>query len=487
MTQENRTVRKSRSICVLLVVLLCSGAFLEWIISERARLATLDLTILLNTESNVSVEDVRILIQEGANLNTIAVQGWPWTPLMIAARTILEPDVLRVLIENGANVNAANAEGMTPLMFAARYTSNPDVLRVLIENGANLNVIDNAGRTPLFHAVESNLNPEIQQLLRSEQIDILPSLGNAWTQEHAQALSIPQTPSVPRSPSVQASRNPNSASIELGTIFPNDIEIGRASPGDVTFILQVTDLTLGLDMPPSERLRSLDVSLYAPGGELFERQRIYGTRVSFPVPHNYYMGTWKMRINEARGFTPRQVVVAMSIDGLHNLHSGDPGFNPRAHMAFFNLIEGTGDTGYLIGASNPASVDVFIGGGGNVTYLGGAFENIYTWGMDGGHITIVNNAIKTEPSGILWVGEGPALEALVMERSGNNMLITLRDESSQALGSVTVNGWFSNPGNKLAMIYFEGYIAMSTEMIENWIETGGWLFKDETGEIISAP
>ena len=51
-------------------------------------------------------------------------------------------------------------------------------------------------------------------------------------------------------------------------------------------------------------------------------------------------------------------------------------------------------------ASNPASVDVFVGGPGDDTYVGGNGENLYTWELRGGDDTIVNNSAKST----LWLG-----------------------------------------------------------------------------------
>jgi ankyrin repeat protein len=45
------------------------------------------------------------------------------------------------LIHEGADVNAAVKYRTTPLMFASKYNSNPEILRVLIENGADVPLI----------------------------------------------------------------------------------------------------------------------------------------------------------------------------------------------------------------------------------------------------------------------------------------------------------------------------------------------------------
>ncbi|MCL2147280.1 MAG: C10 family peptidase [Synergistaceae bacterium] len=266
----------------------------------------------------------------------------------------------------------------------------------------------------------------------------------------------------------------------LMNALSQDFEVECSSPGNVTFVLKVTDLTLGLDVPSEETLHTLDVSLYTPDDELFGRQRVNGTRVSFPVSADSsqtpqdYIGVWRMRVNEAIGFTPHQALVAMCIEGLHQLDNGDPGYDPYAFMAYLNIIEGTNGADYLVGASNPASIDFFVGKNGADTYLGGAYDNIYTWEMGGGNKTVVNNGTKTEPSGILLIDEGPDLMHLGMDRAGDNLVITLKDEDEQALGSVTIQGWFTSPGNKLELIHFINHFEMTAEEIETWVDYGGW-------------
>ncbi len=41
-------------------------------------------------------------------------------------------------IEAGANVNARNEAGVTPLIAAARHNHNPQIIFLLIENGATI-------------------------------------------------------------------------------------------------------------------------------------------------------------------------------------------------------------------------------------------------------------------------------------------------------------------------------------------------------------
>ena len=263
-------------------------------------------------------------------------------------------------------------------------------------------------------------------------------------------------------------------SMELGRAASRDFEVECSLSGDVTFVLQVTDQRLGLDLPPTETLHALDVSLFTPDGELFARQKLNGTRASFAVSEDVApegvdrVGTWRMKLNEAKGFTPRQVVVAFCLEGVHPLDNGDPGYDPNAWQATLNVVSGDDGANVLVGASNPASMDVFIGGPGDDTYMGGSGENLYTWELRGGDDTIVNDSAKST----LWIGSGVELSAMGVERVGKDIVITLRDENKTRLGSVTVRDWYSGAGKKLREIAFADGLSLTAEEVESWAAGG---------------
>jgi ankyrin repeat protein len=74
------------------------------------------------------------------------------TPLLYAARDG-RLAAARRLIEAGADVELADANGIRPLLMAA-INNNLDVARLLISKGADVNADDFWGRTPLWAAVE---------------------------------------------------------------------------------------------------------------------------------------------------------------------------------------------------------------------------------------------------------------------------------------------------------------------------------------------
>ena len=102
------------------------------------------------------------------------------TPLHLAAAFNDDPEVIRVLVEAGADLEARSRpdEGRTPLHFAARRNRNPDVVRTLLQLGADAYATNPRGRTPLHLAALFNENPAIlEELARVTDINVRATVG----------------------------------------------------------------------------------------------------------------------------------------------------------------------------------------------------------------------------------------------------------------------------------------------------------------------
>lgn len=144
-----------------------------------------------------SFNSVDILIKLGANINISDANGQ--TPLMYAAaknsvystklllsqneikleekdivgKTALilaayyeSCEVLKLLIDAGADLNAVDYNGLSALDYAV-MRSNHNSIRILIANGANINYSDKTGKTPLIIAAIYDNAPDAEKLINA--------------------------------------------------------------------------------------------------------------------------------------------------------------------------------------------------------------------------------------------------------------------------------------------------------------------------------
>lgn len=74
-------------------------------------------------------------------------------------------DTIEALINDGANVDAADANGETVLMKAARSNSDIAVAELLVGWGAAINAVDKNYETALMKAARYNFNPRMTEFL----------------------------------------------------------------------------------------------------------------------------------------------------------------------------------------------------------------------------------------------------------------------------------------------------------------------------------
>src|SRR5215468_214452 len=108
---------------------------------------------------NADAQAVRQLLDNGADVNARDAEG---NTLLILASFYASPECLELLIEKGADVNAANKAGATPLIRAA---TDYEKTRLLVAAGANIQVRTALGNTPLILAARRAGNTRTVQLL----------------------------------------------------------------------------------------------------------------------------------------------------------------------------------------------------------------------------------------------------------------------------------------------------------------------------------
>jgi len=118
-------------------------------------------TPFLRAALSGDVTVMKLLLEKGADPDIqtfagttalMAASGINW----VVAQTFTEPmptqlEAVKLCLEKGANVNAANSMGLTPVFGAANRGAD-ELLAFLVEHGARLDVKDKEGRTPMVWA-----------------------------------------------------------------------------------------------------------------------------------------------------------------------------------------------------------------------------------------------------------------------------------------------------------------------------------------------
>ena len=132
---------------------------------------------LLDAAEIGDVEVCRLLIEQGADVN--ATDDGGITPLHCAA-TEGHVDVCRFLIEQGAIVHATDRDGWTPLHQAA-WHGRLKVCQLLNDRGANVNAVTNGfGWTPLHLAAMDN-HAKVCRLLIERRANVNATDWEDWT------------------------------------------------------------------------------------------------------------------------------------------------------------------------------------------------------------------------------------------------------------------------------------------------------------------
>jgi RNA polymerase sigma factor (sigma-70 family) len=115
------------------------------------------------------LDTMRLLLDRGADVNVVSRHPIGVTPL-IAALFGRRVEAARLLIERGADVTLKRGgkgwprAGWTPMHYAAAY-GFADIISLLIERGAPMDALDDSGATPLDAAREASREEALRLLL----------------------------------------------------------------------------------------------------------------------------------------------------------------------------------------------------------------------------------------------------------------------------------------------------------------------------------
>jgi ankyrin repeat protein len=121
---------------------------------------------LLSAAESGDLETVKLLIKQGASINTLSTQ-FGSTPL-IGAIYFNQTNIVQYLTEVGADVNLADNNSKTPLMWAtARGDEAILVVNCLISHGANLDAKDKDGNSVFDYAKATPQAPKLIEFLET--------------------------------------------------------------------------------------------------------------------------------------------------------------------------------------------------------------------------------------------------------------------------------------------------------------------------------
>jgi ankyrin repeat protein len=104
-------------------------------------------------------DSARFLIEAGADVNIKGTNSAGWPPIIAALGM---PDIVQLLLDHGANPNDTSSDGNTPL----HYIYSPVVAKILLDGGADPSLRNNLGEQPLHRAVRVHNPPVTEATIR---------------------------------------------------------------------------------------------------------------------------------------------------------------------------------------------------------------------------------------------------------------------------------------------------------------------------------
>ena len=163
-------------------------------------------TPLIIAVGNSYIDTAKILIENGANINAVDIEGWSALSyavnngdieiaklllenkakikgeLLIAIKSpIVESriNMMKLLIDNKANINYTDENGFNPLNIAIE-TGNMELTKFLITNGANVDSLMRDGVSLIGYAIAQN-NMDLLQILIENGANVNNTNGDSWT------------------------------------------------------------------------------------------------------------------------------------------------------------------------------------------------------------------------------------------------------------------------------------------------------------------
>ena len=171
-------------------------------------------TPLIIAVGNSYIDTAKILIENGANINAVDFEGWSALSyavnngdieiaklllenkakikdeLLIAIKSpIVESsiNIMKLLIDNKANINYTDENGFTPLNITIE-SGDMELTKFLITNGANVNSLMQDGVSLIGYAIAQN-NMDLLQILIENGANVNYTGGDSWAKTPLQTAS----------------------------------------------------------------------------------------------------------------------------------------------------------------------------------------------------------------------------------------------------------------------------------------------------------
>ena len=162
-------------------------------------------TPLIISVGNSYIDTAKILIENGANINAVDIEGWSALSYAVnngdieIAKLLLENkakikdelliaikspitesriDMMKLLIDNKANINYTDENGFNPLNIAIE-SGDMELTKFLITNGANVNSLMQDGVSLIGYAIAQN-NMDLLQILIENGANVNYTNGDSW-------------------------------------------------------------------------------------------------------------------------------------------------------------------------------------------------------------------------------------------------------------------------------------------------------------------
>lgn len=148
----------------------------------------------------------QLLVEKGADLSPQCQELKKYTPLHILIATEEPPmDLIKLLVDSGAKVNAKNESGGTPLHLAA-FWGHFQIVKYLVKEGAKFDVQNNKGKNAMEMAAAYG-HADIAEWLAEQMGEDVPEIK----QGRVKNLESMPEPAAPPKPEDEESNNGNSS------------------------------------------------------------------------------------------------------------------------------------------------------------------------------------------------------------------------------------------------------------------------------------